>query len=72
MDWKCPMGRPGILKRPQINVGPLNVLIESLHDLHLQVGRPSLSKISAKSGKKTDDGYPVSYTHLTLPTICSV
>ncbi|MFF4337143.1 hypothetical protein [[Kitasatospora] papulosa] len=51
------MGRPGILKRPQINVGPLNVLIESLHDLHLQVGRPSLSKISAKSGKKTDDGY---------------
>ncbi|MGW0821907.1 hypothetical protein [Streptomyces sp. NPDC002845] len=25
--------------------------------MHLQVGRPSLSKISAKSGKKTDDGY---------------
>ncbi|THA77827.1 hypothetical protein [Streptomyces sp. A0592] len=54
---EVPMGRPGILKKPQIDAGPLKVLIESLHDLHLQVGRPSLSKISTKSGKKTDDGY---------------
>ncbi|MFD9816596.1 hypothetical protein [Streptomyces sp. NPDC059080] len=51
------MGRPGILKKPQLDVGPLKALIDSLHELHLQVGRPSLSKISAKSGKKTDDGY---------------
>ncbi|MEV7669635.1 hypothetical protein [Streptomyces albidoflavus] len=51
------MGRPGILKRPQIDVGPLKILIDSLHDLHLEVGRPSLSKISAKSGRKTDGGY---------------
>lgn len=42
---------------PQIDAGPLKALIESLHDLHLQAGRPSLSKISVKSGKKTDDGY---------------
>lgn len=51
------MGRPGILKKPQIDVGPLKNLIDSLHDLHLQVGRPSLSRISKTSGKKTDDGY---------------
>ncbi|MFH8894374.1 hypothetical protein [Streptomyces sp. NPDC017949] len=51
------MGRPGILKKPQINAGPLNVLIESLHELHLQVGRPSLSKISTKSKEKVIGGY---------------
>ncbi|MET9676445.1 hypothetical protein ABZY68_25620 [Streptomyces sp. NPDC006482] len=50
------MGRPGILKKPQIDVGPLKVLNDSLHELHLQVGRPSLPKISEKSGKQTD-GY---------------
>lgn len=51
------MGRPGHLAKPQIDVGPLKDLIDNLHDLHLKVGLPSLSKISAKSGKRTDDGY---------------
>jgi hypothetical protein len=51
------MGRPGRLKKPQIDVGPLKYLIDNLHDLHLQVGLPSISKISAKSGRQTDDGY---------------
>ncbi|MFD0367629.1 hypothetical protein [Streptomyces sp. NPDC127114] len=33
-------------------------LLESLHRLHLNVGRPSVSEISEKSGKPTDgDGY---------------
>ncbi|WP_327170147.1 hypothetical protein OG471_00765 [Streptomyces sp. NBC_01336] len=43
------MGRPGILTKPQIDVGPLRDLIYGLHDLHMTVGRPSLSKISKSS-----------------------
>jgi hypothetical protein len=56
-----------------MDVGPLKVLIDSLHDLHLQVGRPSLSRISEASGKRTDDGYlavsTISYvmSHARLP-----
>ncbi|MER5985773.1 hypothetical protein [Streptomyces sp. NPDC001787] len=51
------MGRPGILKKPQIDVGPLRNLIYGLHDLHMTVGRPSLSKISQSSGTPEDPGY---------------
>ncbi|WP_019075628.1 hypothetical protein [Streptomyces hokutonensis] len=51
------MGRPGILKKPQIDVGPLRDLIYGLHDLHMSVGRPSLSKISKSSGTTTESGY---------------
>ncbi|WP_405541012.1 hypothetical protein OG478_52720 [Streptomyces phaeochromogenes] len=51
------MGRPGILKKPQIDVGPLRDLIYGLHDLHMSVGRPSLSKISKSSGQTTESGY---------------
>jgi hypothetical protein len=50
------MGRPGVLRKPQIDVGPLRDLIYSLHDLHLSVGRPSLSKISKISGEPDKEG----------------
>ncbi|MFE7580787.1 hypothetical protein ACFU5Y_04370 [Streptomyces gardneri] len=50
------MGRPGILKKPQIDVGPLRNLIYGLHDLHMSVGRPSLSKISRLSGQPNEEG----------------
>lgn len=51
------MGRPGILKKPQIDAGPLRDLIYGLHDLHVWVGRPSLSKLSRTSGTPRDPGY---------------
>ncbi|MFE2937169.1 hypothetical protein [Streptomyces sp. NPDC059278] len=47
------MGRPGVLKKPQLDRGPLKTLMDSLHELHLDVGRPSLTKIAEKS-KETD------------------
>ena len=37
----------------------------------LEVGSNSVPA-EKKQGKATYDNYPVSYTHLTLPTICSV
>eukprot|EP00969_Alexandrium_andersonii_P120717 5337542-Alexandrium_andersonii.AAC.1 len=33
-------------------------------------GRTAFERLFGKPSR--DDGYPVSYTHLTLPTICSV
>ncbi|MFE0732033.1 hypothetical protein ACFW2X_28055 [Streptomyces antibioticus] len=38
-------------------MGPLRDLIYGLHDLHMSVGRPSLSKISKSSGTTTEPGY---------------
>lgn len=37
------MGRPGELKRPTLNAGPLKDRNNALHELHLDAGLPSLS-----------------------------
>ncbi|MFJ4836198.1 hypothetical protein ACIP79_40860 [Streptomyces sp. NPDC088747] len=41
------MGKPGVLKRPSLESGPLKDLNDALHVLHLLAGRPSISQMHA-------------------------
>jgi hypothetical protein len=45
------MGRPGELRRPIISEGPLKVLNEALHELHLAAGLPTLSAMHKELGR---------------------
>lgn len=62
------MGRPGQLKRPALADGPLKVLNDALHELHLKAGWPSLTEmLRANPGGPSRSSLHGAFTGPVLP-----
>ncbi|MDH6139860.1 MULTISPECIES: hypothetical protein [Kitasatospora] len=62
------MGKPGHLKRPALVAGPLKVLNDALHELHLKAGKPSLTEmVRLVSVSRSRSGIHGAFSGDTLP-----
>ena len=55
-----------------IGIGPEEISMDSMEHLFWKIKPYQKTEVSVKSVKRAGRSITVSYTHLTLPTICSV